>query len=173
MSGCVSPYLYLEAYDLISHDPYLLTKLGRFEVRILRWAIRHQVLTKELAAQIFEVVEMNQGFHPVHFELMQAAYGTEEKPEYVGQICSYLIRTQQFDTKFHHWYEKGIGLELRITGLYEAYHWMNGRLHRFRKLSGCTFSMTVIFPIGRWQFFTTISLRQRKANRKFMNSIAG
>lgn len=78
MSGCVSPYLYLEAYDLISHDPYLLTKLGRFEVRILRWAIRHQVLTKELAAQIFEVVEMNQGFHPVHFELMQAAYGTEE-----------------------------------------------------------------------------------------------
>ena len=64
---------------------------------------------------------MNQGFHPVHFELMQAAYGTEEKPEYVGQICSYLIRTQQFDTKFHHWYEKGIGLELRITGLYEAY----------------------------------------------------
>ncbi len=37
MSGCVSPYLYLEAYDLISHDPYLLTKLGRFEVRILRW----------------------------------------------------------------------------------------------------------------------------------------
>lgn len=25
MSGCVSPYLYLEAYDLISHDPYLLT----------------------------------------------------------------------------------------------------------------------------------------------------
>ena len=121
MSGCVSPYLYLEAYDLISHDPYLLTKLGRFEVRILRWAIRHKVLTKEQAAQIFEVVEMNQGFHPVHFELMQAAYGTEEKPEYVGQICSYLIRTQQFDTKFHHWYEKGIGLELRITGLYEAY----------------------------------------------------
>lgn len=39
----------------------------------------------------------------------------------MGQICSYLIRTQQFDTKFHHWYEKGIGLELRITGLYEAY----------------------------------------------------
>ena len=25
-------------------NPYLLTKLGRFEVRILRWAIRHQVL---------------------------------------------------------------------------------------------------------------------------------
>ena len=100
MSGCVSPYLYLEAYDLISHDPYLLTKLGRFEVRILRWAIRHQVLTKELAAQIFEVVEMNQGFHPVHFELMQAAYGTEEKPEYVGQICSYLIRTSSLIHNF-------------------------------------------------------------------------
>ena len=121
MNGCVSPYLYLEAYYLISQDPYLVTRLGRFEVRILRWAIRHGVLTKELAAQIFEVVEMNQGFHPVYFALMQAAYETDEKPEYVGMICSYLIRAQRFETKFHRWYEKGIALELRITGLYEAY----------------------------------------------------
>lgn len=45
---------------------------------------------------------------------MQAAYGTEEKPEYVGQICSYLIRTQQFDTKFHHWYEKESGLNFGL-----------------------------------------------------------
>lgn len=121
MNGCASPYLYLEAYYLIWQDPYLLTKLGQFEVRILRWAVRKNVLTKELAAQIFEIIDMSEGFQPVHFELLEAAYKVEPNEEKVGLICSYLIRSQKYDVKYHHWFEKGIELELRITSLYEAY----------------------------------------------------
>lgn len=121
MNGCVSPYLYLEAYYLIWQDPYLLTKLGDFEVRILRWMVRHQALTKEIAAQIFEIVEMNKGFDPVQYQLLEAAYEADPSPENVGMICSYLIRAQKFDVKYHHWFEMGIELELRITSLYEAY----------------------------------------------------
>ena len=49
----------------------------KIEVRILRWAIRHQVLTKELAAQIFEVVEMNQGF--IRFILTDAGQLTGQR----------------------------------------------------------------------------------------------
>lgn len=121
MSGCASPYLYLEAYYLICQDPYLLKQLGGFEVRILRWIIRHQALTKEIAAQIFSVIEVNQGFDPVHYELLEAAYEVDATPENVGLICSYLIRAQRFDVKYHHWFEMGIESELRITSLYEAY----------------------------------------------------
>ena len=61
MDGCASPYLYIEAYYLIWQDPYLLTKLGNFEIRILRWAIRHQALNQDLAAQIFQVAQPNTG----------------------------------------------------------------------------------------------------------------
>lgn len=121
MHGCTSPYLYVEAYYVICQNPYLLTRPGRFEVRILRWAIRRKRLTRELAAQIFEMVESNRGFDPVMYELMCAAYEVEERTEYVGIICSYLIRSQRFEVRFHTWFEKGIDLELRITGLYEAY----------------------------------------------------
>lgn len=121
MKGCSSPYLYLEAYYLIWQDPYLLTKLGKFEIRVLRWAVRHRAITKDIAMQIFQIMETAKGFDSVLYELMCAAYEANPKPEYLGVICSYLIKGQQYDSKYHHWYEKGIEMELRITSLYEAY----------------------------------------------------
>ncbi len=121
MKGCSSPYLYLEAYYLIWQDPYLLTKLDTFEIRVLRWAVRHRAITKDIAIQIFQIMETARGFNPVLYDLMCAAYEANPKPEYVGVICSYLIKGQQYDHKYHEWYEKGIEMELRITSLYEAY----------------------------------------------------
>ena len=121
MKGCSSPYLYLEAYYLIWQDPYLLTKLGKFEIRVLRWAVRHRAITKDIAMQIFQIMETAKGFNPVLYDLMCAAYEANPKPEYLGIICSYLIKGQQYDSKYHFWYEKGIEMELRITSLYEAY----------------------------------------------------
>jgi len=121
MKGCSSPYLYLEAYYLIWQDPYLLTKLDDFEVRVLRWAVRHRAITKDIAIQIFQIMETQKGFDKVLYQLLCAAYEANPKPEYVGVICSYLIKGQQFDNEYHHWYELGIQLELRITSLYEAY----------------------------------------------------
>lgn len=121
MKGCTSPYLYLEAYYLIWQDPYLLTKLDTFEIRVLRWAARRRAITKDIAIQIFQIMETCKDFNPVLYQLLCAAYEANPKPEYVGVICGYLIKSQQYDTKYHHWFEKGIELELRITSLYEAY----------------------------------------------------
>ena len=121
MKGCSSPYLYLEAYYLIWQDPYLLTKLEGFEIRVLRWAVRHRAITKDIAIQIFQIMETEKKFKPVLYDLLCVAYEANPKPEYVGVICSYLIKGQQYDNKYHHWFETGIELELRITSLYEAY----------------------------------------------------
>ena len=121
MKGCSSPYLYLEAYYLIWQDPYLLTKLDAFEIRVLRWAVRRRAITKDIAIQIFQIMETYKEFSPVLYQLLCAAYEANPKPEYLGVICGYLIKSQQYDSKYHHWYEKGIELELRITSLYEAY----------------------------------------------------
>ncbi len=120
-NGCTSPYLYLEAFYLIWQDPYLLVKLEAFEIRVLRWAVRHHAMTRDIAMQIFQVVSMETTFNPVIYPLLCAAYDACDKPENIGIICSYLIKGQCFESKYHKWFEKGIELELRITGLYEAY----------------------------------------------------
>lgn len=121
MKGAPSPYLFLEAYYLICQDPYLLSELGTFEIRMLRWAVRRHALNKELAAQIFEIMDFGRGFDRVCYGIYCAAYDIDPKPEYVAKICSYLIKAQRFGGQYHHWYEMGIELELRITRLYEAY----------------------------------------------------
>lgn len=119
--GCSSPYLYLEAYYLFTQEPYLLRRFGIFEIRILRWAIKMRCLSKDLASQIFQIIEISKEFDPVLYRILCAAYEVNPKPEYIGIICSYLIKGQQYETRYHDWFEKGIELEFRITGLYEAY----------------------------------------------------
>lgn len=121
LRGCSSPYLYIEAYYLISQDPYLIKELSVFELRILSWAVKKKALTKDLAGAIFEAVDLSGGFDNRVYELLTAAYEICPEAEYVGIICSYLIKGHKNDTCFHKWFELGIENKLRLTGLYEAY----------------------------------------------------
>lgn len=121
LRGCSSPYLYIEAYYLISQDSYLIKELSVFELRILSWAVKEKALTKELAGAIFEAVDLAGGFDNRVYELLTAAYEICPEAEYVGIICSYLIKGHKNDTCFHKWFELGIENKLRLTGLYESY----------------------------------------------------
>lgn len=121
LRGCSSPYLYIEAYYLMSQDPYLIKELSVFELRILSWAVKEKALTKEIAGAIFEAVDLAGGFDNRVYELLTAAYEICPEAEYVGIICSYLIKGHKNDTCFHKWFELGIENKLRLTGLYEAY----------------------------------------------------
>ena len=121
LRGCSSPYLYIEAYYLISQDPYLIKELSVFELRILSWAVKKKALTKELAGAIFEAVDLAGGFDNRVYELLTAAYEICPEAEYVGIICSYLIKGHKNDTCFRKWFELGIENKLRLTGLYESY----------------------------------------------------
>ena len=121
LRGCSSPYLYIEAYYLISQDPYLIKELSVFELRILSWAVKEKALTKELAGAIFEAVDLAGGFDNRVYELLTAAYEICPEAEYVGIICSYLLKGHKNDTCFHKWFELGIENKLRLTGLYESY----------------------------------------------------
>ena len=121
LRGCSSPYLYIEAYYLISQDPYLIKELSVFELRILSWAVKEKALTKELAGAIFEAVDLAGGFDNRVYELLTAAYEICPEAEYVGIICSYLIKGHKNDTCFHKWFELGIENKLRLAGLYESY----------------------------------------------------
>lgn len=119
--GKNSPYFYMEAFYLIWQEPYLLRKLEHFELRILHWAMRYQMITRELALQIMELVPAKRVFEKKVFELLRVCYEVCPEEEMLDVICSYLIRGQCYGSAFLEWYERGIEANLRITGLYEAY----------------------------------------------------
>lgn len=119
--GCSSPFLIMEAYYVYWQNPYLLTRLGNFEIRVLHWAGRRGILTEELAVDIISLAGTVRTYQPLFYKVLCVLYDKYEKPELLSAICSYLIRTQRFAPEYHDWYEKGIEEDFRIAGLNEAY----------------------------------------------------
>lgn len=119
--GNDSPFFYLEAFYLYWQDPYLLTRLDSFEIKVLNWARKHQVISKEIATQILSLIPTMRYYDEKVFGILEACYEVADKDEAIAAICSYLIKGQKFTSKYHKWYALGIEHEVRITNLYEAY----------------------------------------------------
>ncbi|MBR5126818.1 MAG: hypothetical protein IKU69_00135 [Roseburia sp.] len=119
--GCDSPFFYLEAFYLYWQDPYLLTRLDSFEIKVLNWARKQEVISKEIATQILTLVPVVRHYDEKVFRILEACYEVKRDEETVAAICSYLIKGQKFTKEYHNWYVLGIEHEVRITNLYEAY----------------------------------------------------
>lgn len=119
--GHHSPFLYLEAYYLLWQDPYLLGKLGDFEINVLNWARKQEAITKDIALQVMHAVADLREFDPFVYRILEECYRVNPKDEMLAVICGYLIKGQCYDYCYHKWYELGIEHEIRITSLYEAY----------------------------------------------------
>ena len=119
--GFHSPYLYLEAYYLIWQDTYLLSGLNDFTLKILRWAAKQDVISKDIALQVRNLLPEQREYQKKWYPVLEKCYEADPSEEMVAAICTYLIRGQQFAPKYHVWYERGIDSEIRITNLYEAF----------------------------------------------------
>lgn len=117
----VSPYFYVEAYYFIWQEPYLLQNLGEMEIRLLLWAKRYVKMTKDVARQVVSLVERKREFDERLVTLLISCYQVLEDEESLSAICSYLIKGNCYQEKYHKWYRAGIEENLRIAGLYEAY----------------------------------------------------
>ena len=138
MGGVKSPLLYMEAYDLFCQEPYLLKRLGDFEIEVLNWTRRQGMMTKAITDQFLSIFPHKMPFRKTVYLLLQECYRmmdcakeilyenpkegimTNEK-RVLSVICGYLIRNQKYGEEYFSWYAKGVEEKLRITGLYEAY----------------------------------------------------
>ena len=136
--GQKSPLLYVEAYVLYCKRPYLIGRLDEFEIQILNWACKQDMLTKSLADQMLSIFPERLPYRNTVFRILKKCYelmdcakeiffeAKEEKTladdkRVLGMICTYLIRNQKYGKDFFEWYDLGVAHKLRITGLYEAY----------------------------------------------------
>lgn len=121
MEGNESPLLYIEVYSMMMQEPFLLRHLDGFELRILNWARKQKMLTADIAEQITSVLHEKQGYQRLILLLTEACYEIAPTEQLTSAACAYLIKNQKYGKRFLAWYEKGVELKLRITGLYEAY----------------------------------------------------
>ena len=119
--GCRSRLLYLEAWQALRDDPFLLKSLGEFELHLLKMAADEGALTPGVVRQTAVLALHEEGFRAPVFRLLEACYQADPTDEMVRTVCTYLIKAKCQDKKYFPWFEKGVASSLRITGLYEYY----------------------------------------------------
>ena len=119
--GCRSRIMYLEAYQILQKNPYYMHRLGAFELQLLRFAAKEQVLTEEVLQQTVELAGHISRYDDTLFHVLTVGYESHPSRELLKAICLLLMKGDKKDGKYFPWYEKGVEEGLRITGLYEYY----------------------------------------------------
>ncbi len=120
-AGMHSPVLYMEAYDLIRHEVYLMKQPNAFIRSVLYWAVGQKALTSEVAGQVVRLIAQLRAYHPLWYPILEACCLEFPGPDSLQVMCSFCIRWSLTGEKAFAWYERGICQELRIAGLYEAW----------------------------------------------------
>lgn len=129
--GCRSRIMYLEAYQIIAKCPLLLKKFGEFELSLLRFICREDLLNEEIILQVGDLAGRHKKYSPELYAILKQCYEKNPSEGLIGDICGLLIKGNKVDEESFFWYEKAVKSELRITGLYEYY--MNSRKPDLKK----------------------------------------
>ncbi len=119
--GCNSPVFYIEALLLIKSEPSLFMELGEFEMQMLRYAAKHDLMTDEIIMQLHYLVPRAQCSIDGLLPILKKSYEKRPDAETLQNICTLLIRGNRRGIEDFPWYAAGVEENLRITKLYEYY----------------------------------------------------
>lgn len=127
-----SIWFYMEAFKCFRDKSSSLKKLGTFEVRVLYFAAKYKLMTKELALYTANLASQLKGFDKHLYETLVLAYKMYEESMILTAICTLLIKGNCVDNLYFKWYEKAVESELKIAQLYE-YYMASIRVQHFHK----------------------------------------
>lgn len=118
---CTSPIVYVEVFLLIAANPALLRELGEFEIQILTFAIKNNVLTDPVMERVLELGSKVKDYSRLLFLLLSKADSGKKDPRFLKEICSLLIKGDKHGSAWLEWYRQGAAKQLRVTNIYEYY----------------------------------------------------
>lgn len=119
--GCRSRMMYLEAYFVLVKSPLLLKKLDEFEIQVLRFMCRNDLLNREIVMQVADIAGRWKRYDDALYHILCHCHTKYASRSVVNAICSLLIKGHKVGAPYFNWYEKGVAEGLRLTGLYEYY----------------------------------------------------
>lgn len=118
---CTSPMIYAEAWHLLCMNPAMLLKLGEFELQILNYAVKHELMRDEILLQLLYLTQKQKGYSERLFRILAACYEKRAQNDILQGICATLIKGNKYGSQYFAWYQAGVEQNLRITRLYEYY----------------------------------------------------
>lgn len=116
-----SPVLYVEAAYLVNMDSSLLQKLEGFELQVVNYAVKKELLGKEAIPQILYLVGHVRSYSDMLFTILKYCYRLTGEDGTLKRICELLIKGGRTEEGCFEWYAAGVEKQLRITRLYEHY----------------------------------------------------
>lgn len=119
--GTASPLLLREAWRILEESMAYLTKLGKFEIALLRFAMRYGLYTENAAMQVNYLVKRKKDMDKPLYEMLVMSYRIFPQDETIQAVCALMIRIGLTGRDSFRWYALAVEKELRITSLYEYY----------------------------------------------------
>ncbi len=119
--GCTSPVMYVEAANMLLLNPALLTKLESVEVRVLRFMMKEEILSKDIARQVVYLAGTGKWYSESIITLLMYCYDILQDVDTLTSLCSLLIAHDRREPKFFQWYKLALEAEARVTRIYEYY----------------------------------------------------
>lgn len=120
-AGCCSPFLYHDALSLMKKNSAIFRKLSAFELCVLRYAKRRDMMTEELAARLAFLSHNLKGFSRSAYLLLSECYDQYKTEDLLDAVCRLIVRGQPIRREYNRWYRLAIGHNLRITQVYEYF----------------------------------------------------
>lgn len=116
-----SIWFYLQAFKCFRDKSSSLKKLGMFEVRVLLFAVKYKLMTRELALYTANLASQMKMFDSHLYDVLVLAYDMYQETMILTAICTLLIKGNCVESRYFKWYEKAVEAELKIAQLYEYY----------------------------------------------------
>ncbi len=120
-AGCVSPFLYLDAWQLFSGEEALLRRLSSFVVHVLNFGMKYGTVSEGLLLRTAFLSANLKRFNGALFRLLSAGYRQYRNDELLEAVCKLIIKGEPVRSEYFEWYERAVARDIRVTRLYEYY----------------------------------------------------
>lgn len=119
--GATSPVLYAEAYQILVNNPTVLSTLGNFEIQVLRYMAKKEILSPDVIEQFLYLFNRGKTYKKNMLKLLYSCYKVLPNDEVLQAVCLCLINLGRTDGEAFEWYAKAVDRQIRVTKLYEYY----------------------------------------------------
>ncbi|MFV0364245.1 MAG: DUF5717 family protein [Suipraeoptans sp.] len=119
--GNIQITFYLEAFLCYKEKPELIKKLGKFELQVLNFASKYQLITKDIALYLANFASQQKYFSEKLFKTLVRSYEMYEEPMILSAITTLLIKGNRIDEDCFKWYSLAIENDFKIAKLYDYY----------------------------------------------------
>ena len=119
--GCRSPLMLLEAVHLFIADPKQMEKLGRYELTVMRFALKFGITSSSLRERFAFLSDDVHAFSEELLGMLIDCYEIQSDRDILASLCTHLMRGNCIGSRYFRWYSDAVEQEIRMARLYEYY----------------------------------------------------